>query len=239
MRACPTKRTHGFTLIELLVVIAIIAILASMLMPAVKNAMDRSLTVACQNNLKQLGNGVELYAVNHDGYIPPLYNEEIVTIDELLVEYVYFGQGNDSVQGWNPEQQAGRRLYYCPLNYRENPNRSFTGYDFGYFISSKTLGTTYPGPGQADVWPNRRIESFSHPHRTLIFFDQARHHPQSIGLTWSSDVPIKGIVRSRWLMSFSSPFIHERDTRSNVLFVDGHVQPITRAEADFPIAYNP
>jgi prepilin-type N-terminal cleavage/methylation domain-containing protein/prepilin-type processing-associated H-X9-DG protein len=239
MRPRSKKRHQAFTLIELLVVIAIIAILAALLMPAVQSAMDRAMTISCANHLKQLGNGIYLYAQNHDGYMPPLYDDQIITIDDLLVEYVYFRKSDDSVRGWTPEEQAGRRLYYCPQNYRENPNRSFTGYDFGYFIAVKTLGITYPGSDQADAAPNRQIEYYTHPLRTLIFFDQARHHPQSIGLTWSDPVPIKGIVRSRWLMSFTSPFIHEQDTRSNVLFVDGHVQSITTAEADYPIAYNP
>ncbi len=55
------RRRRGFTLVELLVVIAIIGVLVGLLLPAVQSARESARRSSCQNNLKQIGLGLQNY----------------------------------------------------------------------------------------------------------------------------------------------------------------------------------
>jgi prepilin-type N-terminal cleavage/methylation domain-containing protein len=74
LRPGSRARRDSFTLIELLVVVAIIALLAALLLPALRNAKDRGKRASCLNNLRQLNHLVAVYASDYDDTLPtPVY----------------------------------------------------------------------------------------------------------------------------------------------------------------------
>ena len=65
-----SRRKHGFTLVELLVVIGIIALLISILLPALNRAREAAKSVKCQANLRTIGQALMMHANEHKQYMP-------------------------------------------------------------------------------------------------------------------------------------------------------------------------
>lgn len=115
MRKC----SNCFTLIELLIVIAIIAILASMLLPALNQARARAQRIECTNNLKQLGMGFLQYCGDyHDRVMPADYgNGAHPYWTNLLIgpnKAAAAGQEWTDVSGLTAGAYAGVKQLKCP-----------------------------------------------------------------------------------------------------------------------------
>ena len=115
-------RLRGFTLIELLVVIAIIAILASLLLPALGRAKGQAWTISCMSNLKQIGVAVYGYAQDNEDALPRSSE-----------------QGNSWVASLQPFAGA-TNIYRCPKDGNRNRPYSYALNDF--LLPLPILGVT-------------------------------------------------------------------------------------------------
>lgn len=122
------QKRHGFTLVELLVVIAIIALLLSILLPAISKAKESARRVVCGSNLKQIGTAISIYAQENDDWLPPYRLVGSKRDPDNVIGAVYrsrtFMDGSGSAPFkpywnnlgflWGDQIVEDGKVFYCP-----------------------------------------------------------------------------------------------------------------------------
>ena len=232
------RRRDAFTLIELLVVISIIALLISILLPALKNARESARGVACMSNERQVGLGFANYLSNSNDVFPASWTTVAASTVKPWTVEVGRGMGLDipDVDGTNGSYgvlPVGTPLV-CPATNYSLAIATYGAYGVSYGYNCNALGRAdyckstdykYSNYGCEVTFPIK-ASRIQRPERQLVVADGGTGGDDGFARDDQGWLQIQYIGYPGNEVSFR----HGARDSSNVLYHDGHVGTSNRDE---------
>lgn len=240
------EKNKGFTLVELLVVIAIIALLMSVLMPALGSARSGARKLVCKSNLRQILLANIGYATENDGFYVPAGSD-------LYLNFGGFHRWHGVRQAEDEPFEAKRgplvaylkngRIKDCPekVNFSESKdwNANFEqgaggyGYNMTYIGSRLWQNADTPDEFKALYARTARATEVARPARTLMFADAAISNDGTYKEYSFVEQPYRVYAGKVMTGVYMSPTIHFRHrNRADAGWVDGHTDEREMADMD-------
>ena len=202
------KKESKFTLIELLIVIAIIAILASMLLPALNNAKAAMKKTACMNNMAQINKVAIFYADDYDGFLPPVLKNALYWYQQLW-PYIYPGKNMQPSYNALPYNKT---IFSC-TSYLYDPDYYWVnGLGMNFYLPPGTNSWT---PSLETPIPLVKIKK---PSQKVYIADSDSFYLGTTALNSFANGTKLFFARMR------------HSNQANILFCDGHVASMKNAE---------